>query len=153
KLEELADPQTWYAALGVLAVMVVLFIVHHALHWEPWVVAVLGLTVLLFIGRKVDMDSSLQDVEMSLLMFFASLFVLVGGVENSHFLEYLGQFIRPFVESDLLLSSPVSFARRSEMVTIKTLAVEPRWVPLPPMPTPTARDHHRGATLMPWDSM
>ena len=105
KLEKLADPQTWYAALAVLAIMVVLFIVHHSLHWEPWVVAVLGLTVLLFVGKKVDMDSSLQDVEMSLLMFFASLFVLVGGVENSHFLEYLGQYIRPFVESDLLLAS------------------------------------------------
>jgi Na+/H+ antiporter NhaD/arsenite permease-like protein len=105
--EKLADPQTWYAALGVLGVMVVLFIVHHALHWEPWVVAVLGLTILLFIGHKVDMDASLQDVELSLLMFFASLFVLVGGVEQSHFLEYLGQFIRPFVESDLLLASIV----------------------------------------------
>ncbi len=107
KLEKLADLQTWYAAVGVLAVMIVLFIVHHMLHWEPWMVAVLGLTVLLFIGKNVDMDRTFQDVEMSLLMFFASLFVLVGGVENSHFLEYLGQFIRPFVESDLLLASIV----------------------------------------------
>lgn len=107
KLEKLADPQTWYASLGVLGAMVVLFIIHHSLNWEPWVVAVLGLTILLFIGRNVDMDTTLQDVEMSLLMFFMSLFVLVGGVENSHFLEYLGQYIRPFVESDLLLASIV----------------------------------------------
>ena len=105
KLEELADPQTWYSALAVLAIMVVLFIIHHSLQWEPWVVAVLGLTVLLNNSKKIDMDRSLQDVEMSLLMFFASLFVLVGGVEHSHFLEYLGQYIRPFVESDLLLAS------------------------------------------------
>ena len=105
QLEKLADPQTWYAALAVLGIMVVLFIVHGTLHWEPWVVAVLGLTALVFVGKTVDMDESLQDVEMSLLMFFMSLFVLVGGVEHSHFLEYIGQYIRPFVESDLMLAA------------------------------------------------
>lgn len=103
--EPILDPKTWHAALAVLGVMVILFIMHHSLNWEPWVVAVLGLTVLLFIGNKVDLDGPLQQVEMSLLMFFASLFVLIGGVENSHFLEYLGQYIRPFVESDLLQAS------------------------------------------------
>jgi len=102
---EILDPQTWYAAVAVLAVMVVLFIFHHALHWEPWFVAATGVTVLVFIGHQVDMDKSFEDVEMTLLMFFVSLFVVVGGVEQSHFLEYLGQYIRPFVESDLLLAS------------------------------------------------
>ena len=48
-----------------------------------------------------------------------------------------------------MLSSPLSFARRSDSVTMKTFAVEPRWVPLPPMPTPIASDHHSGETLMP----
>jgi len=102
---EIKDPQTWYAAVAVLAVMVVLFIFHHALHWDPWFVAAIGVTVLVFIGHQVDMDESFEDVEMTLLMFFVSLFVVVGGVEHSHFLEYLGQYIRPFVESDLLLAS------------------------------------------------
>ncbi len=105
--KKLADPHTWYASLGVLAVMVVLFIVHHDLHWEPWVVAVLGLTVLLFIGNRIELDETLPQVELSLLMFFISLFVLVGGVERSHFLEYLGQYIRPFVEHDLLVATLV----------------------------------------------
>jgi len=31
--------------------------------------------------------------EIPLLMFFVALFMLVGGVEGSKFLEYLGQFI------------------------------------------------------------
>jgi Na+/H+ antiporter NhaD/arsenite permease-like protein len=106
--EELADAHTWYASLGVLGLMVVLFIVHRQLGWEPWVVAVLGLTVLLFIGKGLDhIDDHMQEVELSLLMFFASLFVLVGGVEHSRFLEYVGQFILPFVESDLLTATLV----------------------------------------------
>jgi Na+/H+ antiporter NhaD/arsenite permease-like protein len=108
KQEKLADPRTWYASVGVLSLMVVLFIVHRQLHWEPWVVAVLGLTVLLFIGKGLDhIDDHMQEVEISLLMFFASLFVIVGGVEHSRFLEYIGQFILPFVESDLLTATLV----------------------------------------------
>jgi Na+/H+ antiporter NhaD/arsenite permease-like protein len=102
---EIKDKHTWYAAVAVLGVMVVLFIFHHALDWEPWFVAAIGLTLLVFIGREVELDESFEDVEMTLLMFFISLFVVVGGVEHSHFLEYLGQYIRPFVESDLLLAS------------------------------------------------
>ncbi|HSH76870.1 MAG TPA: SLC13 family permease, partial [Longimicrobiales bacterium] len=106
--EQLADPHTWYASLGVLGLMVVLFIVHRQLNWEPWVVAVLGLTILMFIGKGIHhIDDYMQQVELSLLMFFASLFVLVGGVEHSQFLEYVGQFILPFVESDLLTATLV----------------------------------------------
>ena len=99
------DPQTWRVALIVLGLMVVLFIFHHALHWDAWFVAALGLTTLVLMRPNVDMDESFADVEMTLLIFFISLFILVGGVEQSHFLEYIGQYIRPFVVSDLLLAS------------------------------------------------
>jgi Na+/H+ antiporter NhaD/arsenite permease-like protein len=105
---DLADAHTWYASVGVLCFMVVLFVLHRSLNWEPWVVAVLGLTVLLFIGKGLNhIDDHMQEVEISLLMFFASLFVLVGGVEHSHFLEYVGQFILPFVQRDLLTATLV----------------------------------------------
>jgi Na+/H+ antiporter NhaD/arsenite permease-like protein len=106
--EKLADAHTWYAAVGVLCFMVVLFVLHRSFNWEPWVVAVLGLTVLLFVGKGLNhIDDHMQEVEISLLMFFASLFVLVGGVEHSHFLEYVGQFILPFVQRDLLSATLV----------------------------------------------
>ncbi len=100
----ITDKKTWYSALGVLGIMVVLFILHNTLHWEAWVVAALGLTALLFVNRKMELDEYLADIELSLLMFFVSLFVIVGGVEHSQFLEYIGQFIQPFVEEDLLLA-------------------------------------------------
>ena len=99
------DSKTWNTSLAVLGLMVVLFIFHHALHWDAWFVAALGLTVLVLLRPNVDMDESFEDVEITLLMFFISLFILVGGVEQSHFLEYLGQYIRPYVVSDLLLAS------------------------------------------------
>jgi Na+/H+ antiporter NhaD/arsenite permease-like protein len=107
KKQLIKDPQTWYAALCVLGFMVILFICHHTLGWEAWMVSATGLTVLLFVARHIDLDESFGSLEMTLLIFFVSLFILVGGVEHSHFLEYIGSFIQPFVESDLLLASIV----------------------------------------------
>lgn len=101
---KIKDKKTWYAALAVLIVMVVFFIFHNVLHWEAWVVAALGLTMLLAVTGKVNPDKYLAEVELSLLLFFVSLFVVVGGVEHSQFLQWIGLFIQPFVESDLLLA-------------------------------------------------
>jgi Na+/H+ antiporter NhaD/arsenite permease-like protein len=98
------DKKTWYSSLFVLALMVVLFIMHNALHWEAWVVAAFGLTLLLALTHKESPDSHFAEVELSLLLFFVSLFVVVGGVEHSHFLEYIGTFIQPFVVDDILLA-------------------------------------------------
>jgi Na+/H+ antiporter NhaD/arsenite permease-like protein len=100
--EELHDPYTWKVSLIVLAIMVVGFIMHRTLHWEAWFVAGMGLTLLVFFGKEVDMDEHFADVELTLLMFFMALFIIVGGVEHSRFLEYIGQFILPFVREDLL---------------------------------------------------
>ncbi|MCP5345390.1 MAG: arsenic transporter [Pseudomonadales bacterium] len=106
--EPLTDSRTWYGALAVLGVMVVGFVLHNSLNWEPWFVAGLGLTVLVFIGRKVDVEETFAHIELALLMFFLSLFIIVGGVEHSEFLRYLGQFIVPFVEKFGLLASTIA---------------------------------------------
>lgn len=98
----LQDKRTWYASLVVLAVMVVLFILHSSLHWEAWVVAVLGLTVMMLVTYKGSPDKYLAETELSLLLFFVSLFVIIGGVEHSHFLAWIGHFVQPLVEHDML---------------------------------------------------
>ncbi len=101
------DRKLWNQCLIVLGLMVILFIVHHQIHWEAWMVSATGLTLLLFIARKVEMDHAMEDVEIPLLIFFISLFIMVGGVEHSHFLQFIGQFIIPFVEHDLLTATLV----------------------------------------------
>lgn len=70
-------------------------------------VSAAGLTLLVFIARKVEMDHAMEEVEIPLLIFFISLFIVVGGVEHSHFLKYIGQFIVPFVQEDLLTATLV----------------------------------------------
>jgi Na+/H+ antiporter NhaD/arsenite permease-like protein len=102
---EIRDKKTWRASVIVLGFMVVLFVLHDALHWEAWFVSVLGLTALLFVSRHLEMEHVLAHVEIALLLFFIALFMVVGGVEHSGFLRYLGQFITPYVEQDLLLAT------------------------------------------------
>jgi len=97
----------WHKCLAVLGVMVVLFVIHHQIGWEPWMVSAAGLTLLLFIAREVEMDHAMEDVEIPLLIFFISLFIVIGGVEHSGFLKYLGHFIVPFVQKDLLTATLV----------------------------------------------
>ncbi len=105
KVAKIKDKGTWNAALAVLGMMVILFIFHHHFHWEAWVVAAIGFTTLLFLAPKIELDGAFKSVEITLLTFFIALFILVGGVHNSQFLEYLGGMILPFVQKDLLTSA------------------------------------------------
>jgi Na+/H+ antiporter NhaD/arsenite permease-like protein len=99
------DRKTWNKSLVVLGLMVLLFILHRELHWEAWVVAASGLLVLFYVARELQVDPALEKIEHALLLFFLSLFVLIGGVEHSQLLSYLGQQIIPLVQEDLLTAS------------------------------------------------
>ena len=96
------DKSLWNKSLMVLALMVVLFIIHNQIHWEPWMVAVVGLIILGLLAKNFQLEEVMHEVEIPLLMFFIALFMIVGGVENSQFLQYIGQFIIPFVKEDFL---------------------------------------------------
>ena len=88
--------------------MVVGFILHDSMGWEPWFVSAMGLALLIFLDRKIDLEKSFVQTELTLLMFFISLFMIIGGVEHSHFLEYLGQFIIPLVDTYGLLVTSIA---------------------------------------------
>ncbi len=105
--EKIKHPKTWYRGLWVLGLMVVLFILHTHLNWNAWVVAATGLTLYVFLMPDISLDASFESLELTLLIFFVSLFMLVGGVEHSRFLEYIGSFIKDFVAADLFLSAIV----------------------------------------------
>ena len=104
---EIKDPKLWRASLIVLGAMVVGFILHGRLGWEPWFVAALGMTALVFASRDLLMDHAVEHLEVPLLIFFIGLFMVVGGVEHSEFLIYVGQFILPFAQNDLLVATIV----------------------------------------------
>jgi Na+/H+ antiporter NhaD/arsenite permease-like protein len=87
------DKGLWNKSCLVLGLLVILFVSHDAIHWQPWMVAGAGFVLICFLAKNVELDEVMKEVEMTLLIFFISLFIIVGGVEHSHFLAYLGQFI------------------------------------------------------------
>ena len=93
------DKSLWNKSLSILGLMVIFFMIHNTIHWEPWMVAGSGLILLTILAKEVEFEDVMKNMthEIPLLMFFVALFMLVGGVEESKFLEYLGQFIVPFL--------------------------------------------------------
>ena len=93
------DKALWNKSLSILGLMVILFVIHNTIHWEPWMVAGTGLILLTILAKEIEFEDVMKNMthEIPLLMFFVALFMLVGGVEESKFLEYLGQYIVPFL--------------------------------------------------------
>tara|TARA_Y100000766_G_C18910934_1_gene608330 strand:- start:429 stop:1799 length:1371 start_codon:yes stop_codon:yes gene_type:complete len=93
------DKSLWNKSLSILGLMVILFVIHNTIHWEPWMVAGTGLILLVVLAKEIEFEDVMKNMthEIPLLMFFVALFMLVGGVEGSKFLEYLGQYIVPFL--------------------------------------------------------
>ncbi|WP_216595997.1 SLC13 family permease [Catenovulum maritimum] len=87
----------WRQSLRVMLLMVVLFVIHHHIGWQPWLVAAACLTLLIFIAKKVDLEEVSHHIETPMLIFFISLFILIGGVEHSGLLHLLGEKFKPII--------------------------------------------------------
>lgn len=84
--------------------VIILFFVHHVLHLLPGFVAMLGASVAL-LWTQPDIEKVLEKVEWTVLLFFAALFVLVGGVEASGILHALANTLSQGAGENLLLTS------------------------------------------------
>ena len=104
--DAIKDKPTLIKILIILAVVVLLFFTHNMLHLSPAMVAVIGASMaLLWIAPKDDPQKTLEKVELSVLVFFASLFVLVGGLEHAGVLEYIANIVFAGIENNLLLTA------------------------------------------------
>ncbi|MFE9103045.1 ArsB/NhaD family transporter [Actinomadura geliboluensis] len=77
--EAITDRRLLAQGLTVLAIVIAAFVLHPVLHYEPSVVALLG-AGLLVAATKVTTEEALSEVEWPTLVFFAGLFVMVGGL-------------------------------------------------------------------------
>jgi Na+/H+ antiporter NhaD/arsenite permease-like protein len=84
--ESLNQPVTARRILIVLGAALLFFFVHHTLHISPSLVA-LGAAAVALVWVQPDLHEVLKKIEWSVLLFFASLFVMVGGLEAAGVLE------------------------------------------------------------------
>ncbi|NUT35031.1 MAG: ArsB/NhaD family transporter [Hamadaea sp.] len=88
--DAIRDPRLLVVSLGVLALVLVAFVLHSVLHFEPSVVAITGGLVLLGASR-LDAGEIAADVEWHTLVFFAGLFVMVGALVNTGVIDQLSE--------------------------------------------------------------
>lgn len=83
------DPRALKRIVAVMAGVLGLFFVHHLLQWYPAFVSLSGLALALAWLRPRP-EALMAKLEWSVLLFFAALFVLVGGVDASGLLDLVG---------------------------------------------------------------
>ena len=84
--ETLNEPLVARRILIVLGGAILFFFVHHALHISPSLVALSAAAVGL-VWIRPNLDEVFKHIEWSVLIFFAALFVMVGGLESAGVLE------------------------------------------------------------------
>ncbi len=102
--QALSDPAGLRRLLVVLAAVILLFFLHGTLHLEPAAVALTGAAAALLWVRP-DVDETLRHVEWGVLLFFAALFVLTGGLAATGVLAGLAASIADLAGANLLAAS------------------------------------------------
>jgi Na+/H+ antiporter NhaD/arsenite permease-like protein len=102
----IVDPSTMRRMLVALGVTIVLFLVHDAIGLEPGLVALIGASIGL-IWVRPDFDRVLREIHWDVLLFFISLFVIVGGLEASGAIASMGQGIAFLAEQGIYLAIAV----------------------------------------------
>ncbi|WP_327295295.1 MULTISPECIES: ArsB/NhaD family transporter [unclassified Streptomyces] len=77
--EAIRNPRLLIQGLSVLALVIVGFVLHPVLHFEPSIVALLGAGLLVAVST-VETGEVLAEVEWPTLAFFAGLFIMIGGL-------------------------------------------------------------------------
>ena len=92
-----------YKSVMVLMITFILFTVHHHFGIEPWLVAITGASLLLLISLP-DPEEALEHVHWTTLLFFAGLFIVIGGLDQAGFIDMLANWIGYASAGNLVLA-------------------------------------------------
>lgn len=106
EIDAITDMPTLKKILWVLVLVVALFFLHSTLNIEASMVAIIWASLALFlVSATKDPQKILEKLELSVLMFFWALFVIVGWLEHAWVLEALAQIITSWAEWNILLTA------------------------------------------------
>lgn len=91
----ITDFNLMYRSVGVLALVILGFILHDIIHIETCIIAMLGASVLLLFEKPTDI---LRDVEWNTIFFFIGLFVIIGGLEASGGIKLMADWVLKVTE-------------------------------------------------------
>jgi len=90
KKYRIRDPKLFERTSVILVFVIVLFFMHDILHISAASAAIAG-AILLLIFSGVKIEDALENVEWPTLIFFAGLFMIVGGTEEMGLIELIGE--------------------------------------------------------------
>jgi Na+/H+ antiporter NhaD/arsenite permease-like protein len=114
-LEELPHPQINHPRVLILGILIVIFVLAFFIVGEslpvsiaPAAVALLGATLALLLAHQSKIDTVnniLRDVDWSTLIFFMSIFVLIGGLEKTGVIYRLSGILATILGQNIVLGS------------------------------------------------
>ena len=102
--QALTDPRGMKKVLIVLGTVILMFVVQGPLGLRSAFIALAGAAAGL-VWVRPSMEETLKGMEWSLLLFFAGLFVTVGGLEAAGVLDLLASVVAALAQANLLLAS------------------------------------------------
>lgn len=106
KMEEkyrIVDKSLYYKSVFILLLTISLFIIGEFFRIPPVAAAFTGATLLLLLSRE-DIDKALKHVEWPTLLFFAGLFIVVGGVEKLGVLDSIASAVLSVSNGSLIIA-------------------------------------------------
>jgi Na+/H+ antiporter NhaD/arsenite permease-like protein len=100
----ITDPVLLRKSLFLFGITLILFFVEDFFHMPPAVVAILGSTALLLWVRP-DVGEMLREVDWTTLVFFMSLFMMVGGVQEVGLIQLIAESVKNLAGDSLLLAA------------------------------------------------
>jgi Na+/H+ antiporter NhaD/arsenite permease-like protein len=100
---KITEPDHLKKAAGVGAGMIVLFVIGESLHLLPAVTALMGATALL-VWIRPDIEEMIEAVDWTTLVFFISLFIVVGAIQEVGLISFVADAIGRLVGENLLLA-------------------------------------------------
>jgi len=104
KEASITDPTLLRRSLIVALATVLLFFVEDYFNAPPGVIALLGATALLLWVRP-GVEEMLREVDWTTLVFFMSLFILVGGIQEVGLIQMLADFIKELAGNNAMLAA------------------------------------------------
>ncbi|KAA0002765.1 MAG: ArsB/NhaD family transporter [Thermoplasmata archaeon] len=93
-----------YISLSILLFTILLFVLNDFfLHFAVATIALIGAGLALFFNLP-DIDTVSKNIEWSVLLFFAGLFILVGSIEKIGILRWIGEGITNLSNGDITLT-------------------------------------------------
>ena len=106
---KITDRKLVSRGLIILGVTILLFAVHGVLGMPPCVAAMAGAALLMVVGRVDIVEMLENEIEWPTLIFFAMLFVVVGGAMETGLIDLIAEWVRRISGGSLMIAVLVIF--------------------------------------------